>query len=73
MNEKSPDDRPRELDAFDGEFDDVERRIAREIRAAISPRHVDRYLGPRPLAGLGSEASRATVPRQRQALNRLIA
>ncbi len=31
MNEKSPDDRPRELDALDGEFDDVERRIAREI------------------------------------------
>ena len=38
MNEKSPDDRPRELDAFDGEFDDVERRIAREIDHLVKTR-----------------------------------
>ena len=31
MSEQSPDDRPRDLDAFHGELDDVEQRIAREI------------------------------------------
>lgn len=34
-----------------------------EIRLRSRPRHVGRHLRPRPLAGLGSEASRATVPR----------
>src|SRR3546814_11918549 len=34
-----------------------------EIRLRSRPRHVGRNLRPRPLAGLGSEASRATVPR----------
>src|SRR3546814_8477084 len=31
-----------------------------EIRLRSRPRHVGRHLRPRPLAGLGSEASRAT-------------
>jgi hypothetical protein len=48
------------------------RHIAREIRAAISP-----PCGSSPWAktacGLGERASRATVPRQRQAHNRLMA
>src|SRR3546814_12874718 len=37
--------------------------LASEIRLRSRPRHVGRHLGPRPLAGLGSAASRATVPR----------